>query len=205
MTCRLLFASLAASLVCMPAAAAAGKPTKGGLDSALANASSFCERAASRAPGTGFPAPLRGPVSIHDGTPPAMGTPDLVKRFAATQESGCLASSAPFFVHFLTSDAAVWAVVYDKLPSCDIMVTGAAGDMPAVAGRLTQALGKNGWLSGGSTAATAAMPLARHVLVKKAPKPGAPDFTLRLRIRALGGPSADPAGVQLEMSFLGGS
>ncbi|HEX8381365.1 MAG TPA: hypothetical protein VF619_12555 [Allosphingosinicella sp.] len=203
MTSRLFCAPLAALLICIPSAVAAAP--KSGLDSTLANASNFCERAASRAPGTGFPPPLGGRVSIHDGNPPAMGVPDLVKRFAETQPTGRLAPSAPFYLHFFTSGADVWAVVYDKLPSCDVMVTGAAGDLQAVASRLTQALRKSGWQSMGSTAATAAMPLAQHVLVKKVARPGAPEAVLTLRVRALSGPSADPAGVQLEMSFLSGS
>lgn len=204
MICRLLCAVVAASLLMMSAGAASKKPAKGGLDSTLASASEFCERAATRAPGTGFPLPSAGGVAVHDGTPPAMGTPDLVKRFAQTQTSGRLASVAPFYLHFFAKGGDVWAVVYDGLPTCDVMVTGAAGDMPAAASRLADSLRRSGWQVAGSTPATAAMPLAQHILLKKMPKTGSPGFGLRLRIRALSGAGADPAGVQLEMSFLAG-
>lgn len=199
MTCRLLCALLAASLFGLPPAAAASRSkAKGGLDSTLARASDFCERAATREAGTGLPVPSGGGVAIHDGSPPALGTPDLVKRFADNQQTGPLASEQRFYVHFLAPGGDVWAVVYDKLPACDVMVTGAAGDMPAAASRLTDSLRRNGWQIAGST------PLAQHVLVKKLPKAGMPGFGLRLRLRALSGDAADPGGVQLEMSFLAG-
>lgn len=205
MTYRLLCAAVWASLVAMPAGAAPKKPAKGGVESAVANASEFCERAATRPAGPGMPVPSMGGVAIHDGTPPALGTPDLVKRFAQTQPSGRLASGNPFYLHFLAKDGDVWAVVYDGTPTCDVMVTGASGDMPATASRLAEALRRSGWQVAGSTPATAAMPLAQYVLLKKIPKAGAPDSAVRLRIRALSGASADPAGVQLEMSFLAGT
>lgn len=204
-TRRLLWALLAASLFGLPPAdAAPRKPGKGGLDSTLARASDFCERAASRAAGTGFPIPAGGGISIHDGRPPALGTPDLVKRFADTQPIGRLASADRFYLHFLAPGGDVWAVVYDGMPACDVMVTGAAGDMPAAAARLADSLRRNGWQSAGSTAATATMPLAQHVLVKQVPKAGAPALGLRLRIRALSGAAAEPDGVQLELGFLAG-
>lgn len=205
MTCRLLGVAVLASLVATPAGAASRKPAKGGVESALANAAEYCERAATRAAGPGMPVPSRGGVAIHDGTPPAMGTPDLVKRFAQTQPSGRLASGTPLYLNFFAKDGDVWAVVYDGTPTCDVMVTGASGDMPAAAARLAGSLRRSGWQIAASTPAAAAMPLAQHVLLKKMPKAGAPAFGLRLRIRALGGTSADPAGVQLEMSFLAGS
>lgn len=204
MTCRLLCVVLAASLLATPAGAASKKAAKGGLDSTLANASEFCERAATRPVGTGFPLPAGGGVAIHDGAPPAMGTPDLVKRFAQTQPSARLASGPPFNLHFFAKGADVWAIVYDGIPTCEIMVTGASGDMPAVASRLAESLRRSGWRIAEASPATAARPFAQHVLLKKIPKPGAADYGLRLRLRAMSGASAAPEGIQLEMSFLAG-
>lgn len=203
MICRLLRVALLATLFATPAVTASKKPAKDGLDSTLARAAEFCERAATHT-GTGIPGPPGGGgVAIHDGTPPAMGTPDLVKRFAQTQPSGRLASKPPFNLHLLGKGGEVWAVVYEGLPTCDVMVTGASGDMPATAVRLAEALRRSGWQIVGSTPATATMPLSEQVLIKKVAKPGTPPSSLKLRLRALSGAAADPAGIQLEMSFLG--
>ncbi|HEX8241487.1 MAG TPA: hypothetical protein VF574_17255 [Allosphingosinicella sp.] len=195
---------MAASLLGLPSGAAAiRKPAKGNLDDTLARAALFCERAASRDAGAGFQPPPGGGIAIRDGRPPAIGTPDLVKRFADTQPMGRLASAERFYIQFMAPGGDVWAVVYDKLPGCDVMVTNAQGDMPAAASRLVASLQKSGWQVARSTAASAAMPLAQYVLGRRLPKTGAADLSLSLRIRALSGSSADPTGVQLELSFGG--
>lgn len=203
---RLLFGLLAVSLFGLPPVdAGPRKPAKGGLDATLARASSFCERTASRETGPRFELPSGGGIKIHDGRPPALGTPDLVKRFADRQPIiGRIAPSERFYLHFLSPGGDVWAVVYFGLPACSVMVTGAAGDMPAAASRLAETLPKAGWQIAGFTPATAAMPLAKHVLIKKIAKPGTPNFGTMLSLRALAGDSADPTGVQLEMRFLAG-
>ena len=134
-----------------------------------------------------------------------MGTPDLVKRFAETQPSGRLASGSPFYVKFLSKGVEVWAVVYQETLSCDVMVTAGAGDMAAVAARLVDSLVKSGWQRVGPSPAGGPGPLAQHVLTKKVPKADAPDAGITLRLRALTGTAADPAGIQLDMSFLGGT
>jgi hypothetical protein len=205
MTYRVLCVALVASLFAGPTVAGAPrKPAKGDLDSTLARASSFCEGAALRPAGAGVELPsLRG-IAIHDRAPRDAGVPDLVKRFARTRPMAPLASSPSLHLHFLAPGGDVWALVYDGLPACDVMVTGASGDLPAAASRLAEALGRDGWQIAGSSPATAAMPLAKHVLSKKIAKPGTPDFGLMLSLRALAGDSADPTGVQLEMRFLAG-
>jgi hypothetical protein len=200
---RLLYVGFLASLVATPAVAAPKKPAKGGLEWSLANASAYCERVVTRAPGTGMLVPSTGPAAFHDGTPPAMGTPDLVKRFAQTQPSGRLATGNPFYVNFITKGADVWAVVYQETSSCDVMVTAGAGDMAAVAARLTESLVKSGWQRAASSPAGGPGQLAQHVLTKKVPKADAPAAGVTLRLRALSGTAADPAGIQLDMSFLG--
>lgn len=202
---RLLCVALLGALVAAPAGAAAKKPAKNGLEATLANAAAYCERVATRAPGTGMLVPTGGRAAIHDGTPPALGTPDLVKRFAETQPSRHLASGSPFYVNFLTEGAQVWAVVYEGTQTCDVVVTGAVGDMPAIAARLAESLRKSGWQIVESSPASATMPLARHVLTRKVPAAAAPETSLRLQLRALSGAAADPAGVQLEMSVLAGT
>ena len=202
---RLLCVGLLAALVAAPAGAGSKKPAKDGVESTLVNASAYCERVATRAPGTGILVPTAGRAAIHDGSPPALGTPDLVKRFAETQPSRHLASGSPFYVNFLTEGAQVWAVVYEGTPTCDVVVTGAAGDMPAIAARLAESMRKRGWQIVQSTPASAAMPLAQHLLTRKVPAAAAPETTVRLQLRALSSAAADPAGVQLEMSVLAGT
>lgn len=205
MTCRVICIALIASLFAMPPAAAASrKPGKGDLHSNLARVSSFCEQAVLRAPGTGFPLPsLRG-VGIHGGAPRDSGVPDLVKRFAARQPMARIFSAPTFNLHFQAPGGDVWALVYDSLPTCDVMVTGASGDMPATAARLAESLAGDGWQIAAFRPATATMPLSKHILVKRLPKPGMPDFGLMLVIRAPAGEAADPAGVQLELDFIAG-
>ena len=197
----LISLAVTALTLAVPSASSAASSKKLNLDSAIGRAISFCEAVASRE-GSGFPVPVG--ADVHDATPPALGTPDLVKRFAATQQSGRMTSPA-FFVQFRSSDGLVWAVVYEGMPACDFMITGADGDMPAMASRLSANLSeRKGWQIMASAPATAAMPLAQHLLVKKMPKAGAPEFGIRLRIRALAGEAADKDGVQMEMSFLSG-
>jgi hypothetical protein len=202
---RLFCVGLLAALVAAPAGAGSKKPAKDGIESTLVNASAYCERVATRAPGTGILLPTAGRVAIHDGSPPALGTPDLVKRFAETQPSRLLASGSPFYVNFLTEGAQVWAVVYGGTPTCDVVVTGAAGDMPAIAARLAESMRKSGWQIVESSPASGTMPLAQHVLAKKVPAAAAPENSMRLQLRALSGTAADPAGVQLEMSIMAGT
>jgi hypothetical protein len=206
MTYRLLSIALAASLVALPPVAAASrKPGKGDLSTNLARVSAFCEQAILRAPGKGFPLPsLRG-IEIHGGDPRDPGVPDLVKRFAARQQMAQLVSSPTFNMRFRAPDGDAWALVYEALPACDVMVTGASGDMPAAAVRLAESLGGDGWEVAGFIPATASRPLSKHILVKKLPKPGSPDFGIMLTVRALAGDSADPTGVQMEMGFLAGA
>jgi hypothetical protein len=205
MTCRLLRMALLASLVAgPPASGAARKAGKDDLDSTLAKASSFCEGAALRPAGAGVQlSSLRG-VAIHDGAPRDLDVPDLVKRFAKTRPMARMTSSPSLYLQFSGRDGDAWALVYQELPACDVMVTGATGDMPAAASRLAQSLSSNGWQIAGSTDATAAMPLSKHVLVKKIARPGMRDFGLMLSLRALAGDAADPTGSQLEMKFLAG-
>lgn len=202
---RLLCAGLLAALVAAPSGAASKKPAKDAIEATLTAASVFCERVATRAPGTGMPIPTAGRTAIHDGTPPAVGTPDLVKRFAETQPSRHLASGFPLYVNFLTEGGQVWAVVYEGTSTCDVMVTGAAGDMPAIAARLAESMRRSGWQIVASSPAGETMPLAQHVLTRKIPAAAAPETTVRLQLRALSGAAADPAGVQLEMSVLAGT
>lgn len=205
MTRRLLCAALVACLFAVPAATAAPrKPAKGDLDSNLVRASSFCEGAALRPAGAGFQLPSMRGIAIHDRAPRDTGVPDLVKRFAATQPMAALAPSPSFHLHFLAPGGDVWALVYDGLPSCSVMVTGASGDIPAAALRLVESLRGDGWEIAGFRPATAAVPQSKHILIKKLAKPGTPGFGLMLSLRALAGDSADPAGVQLEMRFLAG-
>lgn len=204
MTCRLLRLAMAASLVTLPpTAAAARKPAKGDLNSNLARVSSFCEQAVLRAPGTGFPIDSPRGIDIHVGARLDGRVPDLVKRFAARQAAAPLVSSPSFQLHFLAPGGDVWALVYDRLPICNVMVTGASADMSTAASRLANTLGGEGWQIAGSIPATPDRPLSKHVLVKKIAKPGVPDFGLMLTIRALAG-AADPTGIQLEMELLAG-
>jgi hypothetical protein len=159
-----LCAALASWLMIMGATAAAAKaPAKKGWAGALPEAVAFCEKASSRADVKSFPVPIGGGIRVHPGDPTAMGVPDLVKRFAATQPLGRLASPA-FYIHFPSSDGQIWAVVYDGLPACDLMLTGAGGDMPAAASGLAKSLEAKGWRIVGSTAALGSALFAQHDL-----------------------------------------
>ena len=203
--CAALALSLAASTT-TPAAARKAAPSAGGVAAMLKKAVTYCEAVVARKAGTGLPVPMGG-ANIHDGTPPAMGTPDLVKRFAATQSSRHLASSSPFYVQFLpAAGAQLWAVVYDRSPTCDVMVTGSDGDMPAAAAALSESLRKDGgWQAVASVPATDAMPLAQHLLVKKTSPAGGSDFDVQLKIRALAATAGDRDGIQMELGFIGGT
>lgn len=206
MNCRQLWVALIASLFALAPAAAAASPKRAtdDLNSSLKRAASFCEQAVLRRPGVGFSLPsLRG-IKIHDRAPRDTGVPDLVKRFAASQPAAALAPSPSFHLQFLARDGDVWALVYDGIPTCSIMVTGASGDMPAAASRLAEALRADGWELAASRPATATMLLAKQILIKKSANSGIPDFGIMLSLRALAGNSADPAGVQMEMRFLAG-
>ncbi len=202
--CAALALSLAASTT-TPAAARKAAPSARGIAAMLKKAVTYCEAVVARKAGTGLPVPMG--ANIHDGTPPAVGTPDLVKRFAAMQSSRHLASSSPFYVQFLpAAGAQVWAVVYDRLPTCDVMVTGSDGDMPAAAAALSQSLrDDDGWQVVASVPATDAMPLAQHLLVKKTSPAGGSDFDVQLKMRALAATAADRDGIQMELGFIGGT
>lgn len=197
---------LGAILLVVPSAPAPARPAPApDLDATLARAVAFCEATVTREAGKGLPVPVGQGVTVHDGAPPAMGVPDIVKRFAATQPSGRIASSPPFYIHLAASDGQVWAVVYETLPMCDLMVTDASGDMPAGATALATALSKRGWRVVKATAASDAMPLAQQILLKTVPKPGAADSTLRLLIGALAPAAAGRDGVQMHLSLIAGT
>lgn len=205
MTYRLLYIAVAASIAAMPSSAAAlRKPEKGDLNSNLARVSAFCEQVVLRAPGKSFPIPSPRGLEIHTGDARDPGVPDLVRRFAARQPMARIYPSPTFNLRFLAPGGDVWAHVYEALPTCNAMVTGASGDMPAAAARLAASLGGGGWQIAAFRPATATMPLSKHILVKKLPRPGTPDFGIMLTILGLAGDSADPTGVQLEMKFVAG-
>jgi hypothetical protein len=199
---RLLCTMLASCLFVAGTAAPAARPSVPRLDSAITSAVSYCESVAARENIATFPMPIG--ADMHDATPPALGTPDIVKRFAATQPIGRMAAPS-FFVRFPASNGEVWAVLYEGMPACDFMITGADGDMPTLATDLAKSLGATrGWRTMSSEPATGGMPFAQLVLVKRMPRTGTPEFALRASIRALSASIATKEGVQLDMSFLAG-
>jgi hypothetical protein len=191
---------MGAALTWSASGAGAVKPAARDLPAMLAKAAEFCEGAASRDAGSGIPMLIDVGISVHDGAPPAMGVPDIVKRFAQTQLSSRIAATPPFYLRFAAAKGDVWAVVYDKLPSCDLMVTGADGDMPTLAAALSRSLTSHGWTLLKSIPATATSPLAEQLLVRTM----SGNRGLRVIIRALAPAPADKAGVQMELSFLAG-
>lgn len=198
-----LFGALLASSLCaLPASdAAARRPAGRNVEASLTAASSFCEAAAAQRPGQGLPVPVAEGIVVHDGSPPALGVPDIVKRFAATQPSGAIAAGPPFYLQFSATDGQVWAVAYDSPVGCDVMVTGSDGNMPALALRLVKALSAKGWHEVRAVPATADSPLAQHVLTREGPD----GRGSRLAIRALAPAAAGRDGVQMSLGFLAGA
>jgi hypothetical protein len=168
------------------------------IEAVVATAVSYCETVVLRQAGTHLPVPTE--AILHGGASTAAAVPDLVQRFASTTFSGLLGLSSPFYIQFPAMGGQLWVVAYDGVPTCDVMITGAEGDMTAEASALADTLrGKAGWdLLSAQT--PSAMPLAQYTLVKQMPSGQA----IRLRMRALAGSAAEPDGVQWELSFIAG-
>jgi hypothetical protein len=188
------------------AQAAAPAPAAPALAEALAQGAAFCE-ASLYSGAVQLPSNTVIYMRVHrsaGSVRPLSELPELVQRFSATQPMGRVAPVSGA-VKFTAADGEVWAVNYGERPACDLMVT-KGSNVPEMAAELVRSLDEQGsWDSVRSAPATAEMPLADHLLRKPRPQADDPNYGLRLAVRWPVGTAADPAGVQLEMSYLAGS
>jgi hypothetical protein len=197
----ILAAALAAA-----AQAAAPAPAEPALAEALAQGAAFCE-ASLHSGGVQLPSNAIMYVSVPrrmGAVRPLSELPELVQRFSANQTMGRVAPVSGA-VKFTASEGEVWAVNYDKMPACDLMVTNGS-NVPELAAELVRTLdGPGAWDSVRSAPASAEMPLANHLLRKPQPEPDDPNYGLRVSVRWPVGTAADRTGVQLQMNYLAGT
>lgn len=137
--------------------------------------------------------------------PTMASAPPLVQRFAASS-SAARFGSVISFIKVRAKGGDVWIVLGDgPMYPCDVFVTGVEKIADTQAEVLAGIDSAPKWSLIYASKATEQTPLAAAVYSQSVPKPGKPNYGLKLKLQALRPDLAKSDGVQIEASVISGT
>jgi len=137
--------------------------------------------------------------------PTTASAPALVQRFAASS-SAARFGSVVSYIEVRAKGGDVWIVLGNgPMNPCDVFVTGVEKIAETQAAVLAGIDGAPKWSLLHASKASEQAPLTAAVYSQSAPKPGKPNYGLKLKLQALRPDLAKPDGVQLDASVISGN